>query len=486
MHLFLEPHLDDIEEPANLRINDQITRLRDLCRRQGCARPYHHFAFGQSPFPPPPTVVQALAAHAEKHHYLPTAGLPALRDAVAAYYRHTFGIDVASEQVIISPGSKEMIAVILTVLQGTVIIPTPAWVSYLPQATMLKKDVIAVRTRPAEGYRLTPELLCQTLRHVAAQQKVLILNYPHNPTGVVYTEDQLRALVDICRKEQVVVVADEIYAQTTFPTHRFTSIQRLYPEGTIVTGGLSKDRSSGGYRLGVGLFPKEPARLLADVKKVAGATYSCVAAPLQYAALEAYAGSAAVEGYIHDCWALNAAVGRRVATLMNAIPGLRSTVPAGGFYLYVDCNDFRAQFTRFGFTTCADFGTHLLQVEHTAVLPGEALLLPTDDFSIRCSFVDYDGAQALSAWRATRPQTRAQQDAFVDQYCPLVIEGIGAMARYFDQVQRGQKPVHMPLKAARAGERPGGDTNTEFQVNSHAPQQKRWFHAFFRPRAKDA
>ena len=295
MDILLEQHLDYIEAPANLRINDLINQFRAKCRSHGCEGEYYHFAFGQSPFPPPPAMVEALAANAEKHSYLPTAGLPQLRECIAAYYQAKFGMDISSEQVIVSPGSKEMIAVILAVVQGAVIVPTPSWVSYLPQAKILKKEVTSIKTRREDGYRLTPQRLRSALQHIYAPQKVLILNYPHNPTGVVYTEEELQALVDVCRAEQVLVVADEIYAQTTFAPKRFTSIQRLYPEGTIVTGGLSKIGPVAAIVLALASFPKSPPQLLADVKKIAGSTYSCVAAPIQYAAIEAYARHAAVK-----------------------------------------------------------------------------------------------------------------------------------------------------------------------------------------------
>ena len=145
--MITEAHLDSVEIPANLRINDQIKRYREDCRRIGCDRPYHHFAFGQSPFAPPPSVVEALKAHAHEHSYLPTAGLPALREAVAGYYRHHFRLDASPDRIVVSPGSKEMIAILLSALEGTVLVPVPSWVSYMPQARILKKEVLPLRLR---------------------------------------------------------------------------------------------------------------------------------------------------------------------------------------------------------------------------------------------------------------------------------------------------------------------------------------------------
>lgn len=301
MNILLEDHLNEIAPPANLRINTQINEYREYCRASGCTRPYHHFAFGQSPFPPPPSVVDALAAHASKHDYLPTAGLPELRDAIAAFYRRHFELDCSGAQVVVSPGSKGIISMILAALQGAVLIPTPAWVSYLPQAEILKKRVVPIATRREDGYKLTAERLQAALEAGPAGQTILILNNPNNPTGAVYARSELEELAGVCRRYGVVVISDEIYALTSFEPSGYTSMMTTYPEATIVTGGLSKDRSCGGYRLGVGIFPAEPRQLIENVLKVAGSTYSCVAAPVQYAALAAYSPNGEVEAYMRDC-----------------------------------------------------------------------------------------------------------------------------------------------------------------------------------------
>ncbi len=117
-------HLGDVA----VRINDRIRAYREDCLKRGCEREYHHFAFGQSPFSPPPAVVEALRQNASKHDYLPTAGLPALREAVAAFYQRHFDLECGPEAIVVSPGSKEMISILLAVLEGSVIVPTPSWV----------------------------------------------------------------------------------------------------------------------------------------------------------------------------------------------------------------------------------------------------------------------------------------------------------------------------------------------------------------------
>jgi aspartate aminotransferase len=438
----VEPHLQAVSLPANLRINDQISEYRARCEAEGCDAPYHHFAFGQSPFPPPPDVVEALAQNAKKHSYLPTAGLPELREAIAAYHVRHFRVACSGEQVVCSPGSKEMIAAIMTAVAGPVIVPTPSWVSYLPQARILKRQVIGLRTREEDGYKLAPDVLIRGIQQLGSSQKILVLNHPHNPTGAVYTEDELGELADVCRRENIVVIADEIYALTAFDFDSFTSMMKVYPEGTIVTGGLSKDRSSGGYRFGVGIFPKEPSELLESVLKVAGSTYSCVAAPVQYAALAAYSGGSSVDAYVRDCRAVNTLAGRLISSKLAALDGVKSTTPRGAFYLYADFNAQAEQFKQLDLSSCAHFCENLLEVEHTALLPGDALLLPADDYSVRCSFVDYDGEKALSAWRDDPPKDESDEMRFAQKHFEIMLAGVSNIGRYVDEIRAGKRPTH--------------------------------------------
>ena len=440
--MITEAHLDSVEIPAHLRINDQIKRYRADCRRVGCDRPYHHFAFGQSPFAPPPSVVEALQAHAHEHSYLPTAGLPALREAVAGYYRQHFRLDASPERIVVSPGSKEMIAILLSALEGTVLVPVPSWVSYMPQARILKKEVVPLRVRSDTGFKLTSELLRDGARRASGRQSILILNHPHNPTGAVYQRSELEALAEACREHGIIVIADEIYALTAFDRTSFTSMGAIYPEGTVVTGGLSKDRSAGGYRVGVGVFPAGEDGLLASVLKIAGSTYSCVAAPLQHAAVKAYSLDEDVEVHVRDCTAVNSIVGKEMAALFCA-GGSDTRAPEGAFYLFVDWSREQENFRNIGLSSSPDVAENVLHVEHAAMLPGNALLLDDAEIAFRCSYVDYDGVEALADWRRRRPSTSSEREDFVRRNCPLLTDGVTYLSRYLEQVRAGQKPQHV-------------------------------------------
>ena len=176
--------------------------------------------------------------------------------------------------------------------------------------------------------------------------------------------------------------------------------------------------------------------------KIAGSTYSCVAAPIQQAALTAYADDENIMRYMRDCAAINAIIGRTVSRLYSKIPAVRTTTPAGSFYLYVDFNDCLESFLNVDLRTCEVFCEHLLQVEHVSLLPGSALLLPDSEFSVRSSYIDFDGDAALEAWRQLRPGTKAEEEAFVLQYAELVLSGIENVRHYIETLQSGQRPKH--------------------------------------------
>ena len=176
---------------------------------------------------------------------------------------------------------------------------------------------------------------------------------------------------------------------------------------------------AGGYRMDVGIFPNNKD-LIEDVLKITGSTYSCVAAPIQYAAIVAYSQDPEIENYIDDCAQIHATIGQITSARLNKIEGVNATIPKGAFYLLVDFNEYSEQLKKIGFNSCAEFCEHLVGVEHTALLPGNSLLLPEDDFSVRLSYVDFNGDDVLKAWQQNRPHTDQEKEDFFEASCPLV------------------------------------------------------------------
>ena len=317
-----------LKPSATLAINERSAELI----RSG--RQVFRLGLGQSPSPVPQPVVDDLRANAHQKDYLPVRGLQTLREAVAGYHRRLHGIERKGEDVLIGPGSKELMFVLQLVYYGDLVIPTPSWVSYAPQARIIGRQIHWVQTRPENDWRLMPDDLDRVCREDPGRPRILILNYPSNPTGDTYTTDELKALAKVARRHRVILLSDEIYGELH---HRgqHVSIARFYPEGTIISGGLSKWCGAGGWRLGTFTFPHDLHWLLEAMATVASETYTSTSAPIQYAAVRAFEGGAEIENYLAQSRRVLRHLGRHFA---KALRGAGASVadPVGGFYLFPD------------------------------------------------------------------------------------------------------------------------------------------------------
>ena len=259
--------------------NETVKRLRQEGRH------ICHLGIGEAPFPAHERLVAALRQSAAEKGYLPVAGLPELRQAVADYYARKTPINPKRCDVIVGPGSKVLLYALQLAIPGDLLLPVPSWVTYRPQAELLGQRVIDVETTLSDaGLLLDPDRLAGTIAQA---------------TGLVIPDENMAAVANVCRREGIRIIADEIYGFISFDG-RYRSIAPYYPEGTIVTTGLSKHLSVGGWRLGVALVPKDVPGLFESLCNIASETWSCVASPVQFAAIEAYQGHADIEAYIHD------------------------------------------------------------------------------------------------------------------------------------------------------------------------------------------
>ena len=406
-----------------LGINERVAELR----AGGAA--IHHLGFGESPFPAPPRLVEALAAHAGATEYLPVAGLPALREAVAAHQARLTGHDPADFDVLIGPGSKALLFAIQMAIPGDLLLPVPSWVSYAPQAGLLGQRVLPVATTLDDGgYRLDPEALSGAIasaRGAGREPTKLLVNFPNNPAGLTIDGALVEALAEVCRREGVALVSDEIYGRVAYDG-RYRSAGPVFPEGAIVTTGLSKHLSLGGWRLGVALVPKARAGLFDALSRIASETWSCVAAPVQRAAVEAYAGHADVEAHIGDCTAIHALVNRRLAGGLRDL-GVDCPMPQGGFYSWPDFG------ARLGhrYESSAKLARALFDEARIAALPAAAFGEADARLALRLAACDYDGAAALERFRAL-PGSARSAPGLAGELAPGIDAALDAFERFLD------------------------------------------------------
>ncbi len=277
-------------------------------------REVYRFGFGESPFPVPDVVVEALRQNAHQKSYLPVQGLPELREAVAQFHGRREGLGLTGEQVMIGPGSKELMFLLQLCLDAEVLVPTPCWVSYVPHGEILGRPVRLIHTTSDERWLLSAERLAEEAPD--ATPRLLILNYPGNPQGTTYSEEELQALADVVREKNIIVMSDEIYGELHHDGGH-QSLARYYPEGTIISSGLSKWCGAGGWRLGTFVFPEELSWLREAMCSVASETYSTVSAPIQYAAVSAYSGGEEIESYLSTSRRIIKATGNWAAHRLN-------------------------------------------------------------------------------------------------------------------------------------------------------------------------
>ena len=422
----IQPALEQLHMPENLAIGMMVAAQHEKCRNFSCDFDYYGFAFGQSPFPVPDLLREKLRENADYGQYVPSGGIPELREAVADFYKRHFNLETVPERVIIGPGTKTLIYMIFNIVEGDVIIPAPAWIGYAPQAMILGKPWHTLLLGPETGYRLLPDRLDGFLASLSKKQHLLVLNNPHNPTGVLYSAEELEALAGVCRKHGVLVLADEIYALTTYGFEAFTSMGAVYPEKTFVTGGLSKDRSAGGYRLGACILPSESGASLGQAfEKMAATLYTSIPTPIQRAAVAVYREDPEIDTYFETTREIHRIMGRVIRNRCHAIPGLQATLPQGGFYFYLDFQELAPDFQKKGLKTSNQLSTALLDhPHHVAVVTGDAIMLPPDTFGARIAFVDYDGKAAYDRYRENAPGSDQEEQAFVQEIAPRMLEGV--------------------------------------------------------------
>lgn len=411
----LQPRVQGLPLSATLAINERSHAL------QQAGRQIYKLGLGQSPFPVPPSVVAALQAHAAEKDYLPVRGLPALRAAVAAYHERQDALGRTADEVLIGPGSKELMYLLQTGFAGPLVLPTPCWVSYAPQARLAGQPVQYLPTRRADGWRLTPAALDAFAQATAGTPRLLLLNYPSNPTGASYTADELAALAEVARRHRLVVLSDEIYGELHH-TGAHVSMARCYPEGTIVSAGLSKWCGAGGWRLGTFSFPPSLRPLLDALAAAASETFTAVSAPIQYAAIRAYAGGPDIEAYLNGSRRLLHALGQHLAEQLRAA-GAHLPDPDGAFYLFPDFSAHAEQLRARGIASSPAFAERLLEETGVALLPGVAFGHAPTTFTCRLAYVDFDGAEAL-ARVAEAPPGRPLGEGVLRACCGAVLEAV--------------------------------------------------------------
>ena len=404
MNKIIKDHIGQLKPSATLAINEESNKL------QRSGKKIYKFGFGQSPFPVPESVVSALRVNANKHTYLPIQGLEELRSAIANHLNNNNNNDFKSEDIVIGPGTKELMFLTQIAFQGEVLLSAPSWVSYQPQAFIAKNKVHWIQTASSSNWFPTVEQLENKIKSIKNQNLILFMNSPNNPSGTVCKK--LEEIAEVAKKYKLIILSDEIYSQLTF-NDQYKSISNFYPERTIVSTGLSKWCGAGGWRLGFFAIPKQLRELKNSLKILCSESFTSVSAPIQYAAVEAYTGD--YSAYLNEVKKILSYTGAYVFENLKS-NAINLTRPEGGFYLF-------PEFTNAKFSTSSDMCKDILNKTGVALLPGSDFGLDSKKMIARLSYTDFDGSNFLKNTSSSKNLDKVD----LEKYAPNIVEGVAKL-----------------------------------------------------------
>ncbi|MCD4781425.1 MAG: pyridoxal phosphate-dependent aminotransferase [Candidatus Omnitrophica bacterium] len=349
-----------------------------------------NFAAGEPDFDTPDTIKQAAveAMNNGQTKYTPSIGMPALREQIVKKFKEDNGLDYKPSQVAVSCGAKHSLFSIIQVLvdEGEeVIIPAPYWVSYPEMVKIAGGASKIVQTGPDTEFKLTADLL---EKNISEKTKILILNSPSNPTGMLYTKEELAPLAEICVKNGIYIISDEIYEKLIYDTDTYTSIASLGKDIydlTITVNGISKAYSMTGWRIGYCAGSEE---IIGYIKKLQDHSTSCPSSISQHAALQALKEPESKVKEMRDIFKERRQI---ITSAIDNIPEISYIMPQGAFYLFADFSKLGESFA---------IAKEIIDQKYVAIIPGEGFGAPG---FMRLSFATsaeriQEGINRISDW----------------------------------------------------------------------------------------
>ena len=404
MSKIIKDQISKLKPSATLAINEESNKLIKKGKK------IYKFGFGQSPFPVPNSVVSALKDSANKNKYLSMQGLEELRLAIKKDLTKNNDNQFESDDIIIGPGTKELMFLTQLVFNGEIILPAPSWVSYQPQALIAKNKVHWIQTNSDTNWFPTAKQIEEKVKTIKSKNLLLFINSPNNPSGTIC--ESTKEIARVAKKYKLIILSDEIYSKLTFQ-RKYVSISNFYPEGTIVSSGLSKWCGAGGWRLGFFAIPRKLQKLKNSLKILCSESFSSVSAPIQYAAIEAYNGDHTE--YLENVKKILSFTGNYVYENLKS-NNINIVKPEGGFYLL-------PEFTNAKFSSSADMCKDILNKTGVALLPGSDFGLDKRKMLARLSYTDFNGANFLGNTLGSKKL----YDADLKKNAPNIVSGIAAL-----------------------------------------------------------
>ncbi|WP_139891745.1 MULTISPECIES: pyridoxal phosphate-dependent aminotransferase [unclassified Bacillus (in: firmicutes)] len=334
---------------------------------------------GEPDFNTPANILEAAQKSMRDGHtkYTPSAGLQSLRKVVADKLQKDQGLTYSNGQIFIASGAKHALYTLFQAIldeEDEVLIPTPYWVSYPEQVKLADGVPVYIEGKEENQFKVTP---LQIEKAITEKTRALIINSPSNPTGMIYTAEELQAIGEVCLKHDIIIVSDEIYEKLVYHNHEHVSIAELseeFKQQTIVINGVSKSHSMTGWRIG---YAAGDQALIKAMTNLASHSTSNPTTTAQYATIEAYTGPQ------DQVEIMRSAFEQRLDAIYDQlleIPGLTCLKPQGAFYLFPNVSKTAEMC---GFNSVDDFVEDLLENALVAVVPGSGFGAPDN---IRLSY----------------------------------------------------------------------------------------------------
>jgi aspartate aminotransferase len=314
---------------------------------------------------------------------------------------------------VIGPGTKELMFLTQIAFEGEILLPAPSWVSYQPQASIAKNKVHWIQTNSDSDWFPTAQQLESKIKNLTSKNLLLFINSPNNPSGKVCKN--LEEIAEVAKKNKLIILSDEIYSRLTFNS-KYQSISNYYPEGTIVSSGLSKWCGAGGWRLGFFAIPKQLKELKNSLKILCSESFTSVSAPIQYAAIAAYKNNHST--YLSAVTKILSFTGNYVYENLKS-NAINVTNPEGGFYLF-------PEFTNAKFSTSSEMCKEILNKTGVALLPGSDFGLDKKKMLARLSYTDFDGDRFLR----NTISSKKLDNADLKKYAPNIVDGVSSLKEW--------------------------------------------------------
>ena len=392
--------IKNLKPSSTLLINEESKRLE----KEG--KKIFKFGFGQSPFQIPEYIVNELKKNSHQNKYLPMQGLPELREAIASYISNKKNYNYKADNVIVGPGTKELMFLLHILFDGDVILPAPSWVSYAPQAVIGRNNIHWIETKRENNWFPTADEIEKIISKNKSKNYLLFLNSPNNPSGQIC--ENLEEIASVANKYNLIILSDEIYSELSFD-NKFKSISNFCSEKTIISTGLSKWCGAGGWRLGYFIIPESLKQITNKLKVLASETFTSVSAPIQYAAISAYQNDHS--DYIENSRNILKSVGEYVYDNLKSNDVIINK-PKGGFYLM-------PEFANKNFSTSSEMCKTILRDTGVALLPGSDFGCSEKKMLVRLSFTDFDGVNFMNDVKKNKTINLNS----INNFAPKIVEG---------------------------------------------------------------